>query len=138
MSAREDITHPGIVENVTESTVFVKILAMSACSSCHAKGMCNLAEMEEKVVEVRKESGREFRGGDKVTVTMRRSQGSKAVMLGYVVPFLVMMGMLVLVLVLTGNEGLAGLSAILVLVPYYWLLYVYRNKLKRSFSFRIE
>ncbi len=138
MSAREDITHPGIVENVTESTVFVKILAMSACSSCHAKGMCNLAEMEEKVVEVRKESGREFRGGDKVTVTMRRSQGSKAVMLGYVVPFLVMMGMLVLVLVLTGNEGLAGLSAILVLVPYYWVLYVYRNKLKRSFSFRIE
>ena len=122
MSAREDITHPGIVENVTESTVFVKILAMSACSSCHAKGMCNLAEMEEKVVEVRKESGREFRGGDKVTVTMRRSQGSKAVMLGYVVPFLVMMGMLVLVLVLTGNEGLAGLSAILVLVPYYWVL----------------
>jgi len=138
MSAREDITHPGIVENVTESSVFVKILAMSACASCHAKGMCNLAEMEEKVVEVRKEPGQEFRGGEKVTITMRRSQGSKAVMLGYVVPFLVMVGMLALVLTLSGNEGLAGLSAILILVPYYWLLYVYRNKLKRSFSFRIE
>lgn len=138
MSAREEITHPGIVEHVTESSVFVKILAMSACASCHAKGMCNLAEMEEKVIEVKRQEGKSYIGGEKVMVTMRQSQGSKAVLLGYVIPFFLMMGMLILTLLLSGDEGLAGLSAILVLIPYYWLLYIYRNKLKRTFSFRIQ
>ncbi len=138
MSAKETITHPGIVEKVTKDNVFVKILAMSACSSCHAKGMCSVSEIEEKVVEVRKDPARDFKEGQEVTVAMRKSQGGKAVFLGYIMPFLLMIGVLLMVLFLSGNEGIAGLSAILVLIPYYWLLYIYRNRLKSTFSFRIE
>jgi len=138
MSAREDITHPGIVEQIKDDKVFVKILAMSACSSCHAKGMCNVSEMEEKVVEIRRDTQRNFKLGEQVTITMKKSLGSYAVMLGYILPFILLMGVLVLVLFLTGNEGIAGLSAILVLIPYYWLLYIYRNRLKSTFSFMLE
>lgn len=138
MSAQKNITHPGIVEKLTDDKVFVKILAMSACSSCHAKGMCNVAEVEEKVVELRKDPLRELKIGEQVTLTMKKSLGSYAVMLGYIVPFLLLIGVLILVLFLSGNEGLAGLSAILTLIPYYWLLYIYRNKLKSTFNFMIE
>ena len=138
MSVKETITHPGIIDQVTEESVFVKILAMSACSSCHAKGMCSVSEIEEKVVEVKKDPKRELKEGQEVTVAMRKSQGGKAVLLGYIMPFLLMIGVLLLVLFISDNEGLAGLSAILILIPYYWLLYIYRNKLKSTFSFRIE
>jgi sigma-E factor negative regulatory protein RseC len=138
MSAHENITHPGIVEQLADDKVFVKILAMSACSSCHAKGMCNVAEVEEKVVEIRKDPQREFKIGEQVTVTMKKSLGSIAVLLGYIAPFFLLLGVLILVLFLSGNEGVAGLSAILVLIPYYWLLYIYRNRLKQTFSFMIE
>jgi len=138
MSARENITHPGIVEKITGDSIFVKILAMSACSSCHAKGMCSVAEIEEKVVEVGMDRKKEIKQGQEVTVSMRKSQGGKAVFLGYIMPFLLLIGVLLLVLNLSGNEGLAGLSAIIILIPYYWLLYIFRDKLKRTFSFRIE
>ncbi len=138
MSVRENITHPGIVEKITGNSIFVKILAMSACSSCHSKGMCSVAEMEEKVVEVGRDRKKDIKEGQEVTVSMRKSQGGKAVFLGYIMPFLLLIGVLLLVLNLSGNEGLAGLSGIIVLIPYYWLLYIFRDRLKRTFSFRIE
>jgi sigma-E factor negative regulatory protein RseC len=138
MSAKEDIMHPGIVEQLTDNTVLVKVLAMSACSTCHAKAMCNIAEVEEKIVEVKRDRDRSFVQGQEVVVSMRKSLGGLAVFLGYVLPFLVLMGVLLLVLLLTGNEGLAGLLAMAVLVPYYWLLYIFRDKLKKTFSFKIK
>ena len=138
MGAKESITHPGIVDHVTEDSVFVMVLAKSACSACHAKGMCIIAEMEEKLVEVKKDHNRDFSKGEGVTVSMNKSLGGKAVLLGYIVPFFLLIGVLTGVLFLTGNEGAAGLSAILILIPYYWLLYKYRDKLKQTFSFSIE
>ena len=138
MSTKENISHPGLIDQVTDVSVFVKILAMSACSSCHAKSTCSIAEVEEKIVEVKKDPKRHFEKGQEVTVTMRRSQGGKAVFLGYIMPFLLLLGVLLLVLTISENEGLAGISAVLILVPYYWLLYIYRDKLKKTFSFRIE
>ena len=138
MSKKEDISHPGIIEQVVDDKVFVKILSMSACSSCHAKNMCNVAEVEEKVVEVRRDPRRTLKVGEQVTLTMRKSLGTLAVMLGYVVPFLLLMAVLILVLLITDNEGAAGLAGILILIPYYWLLYIFRDKLKSTFSFMIE
>ena len=134
----ENISHPGIVEQVTDDKIIVKIIAMSACSSCHAKGMCNVADMEEKIVEVRKIPHRDFQKNDQVTVSMKKSLGSRAVLLGYIFPFVLMIATLLLVLFLIGDEGVAGLSAILILIPYYWLLYIYRSKLKSTFSFTID
>ena len=134
----ENISHPGIVEQITDDKVIVKIIAMSACSSCHAKGMCNVADMEEKIVEVRKIPHRDFQKNDQVTVSMKKSLGSRAVLLGYIFPFVLMIATLLLVLFLIGDEGVAGLSAILILIPYYWLLYIYRKKLKSTFSFTID
>lgn len=138
MSATESITHPGVIEEVSNDKVFVKVLAMSACSSCHAKGICNIAEVEEKIVELKKDPQKEYMPGQEVTVSMKRAQGTYAVLLGYIVPFFLLIGVLLMVLALSGNEGLAGLLAIIVLIPYYWMLYIYRNKLKSTFSFRIE
>lgn len=138
MSAKEDISHPGIIDKTTNDSVFVKILSMSACSSCHAKSMCSIAEMEEKFIEVKKDSRKKYEVGEEVTVTMKRSLGPKAVFLGYILPFLLLFGVLLAVILLSGDEGLAGLLAIAVLIPYYWLLYIFRNKLSRTFSFMIE
>ena len=138
MSTNDNIAHPGIIEQIKDDKIFVKILSMSACSSCHAKGMCNVAEVEEKVVEVRKDPQRNFKIGEQVSVTMKKSLGSYAVMLGYILPFFLLMGVLILVLFLTDNEGVAGLSAILILIPYYWLLYIYRSRIKSTFSFMLD
>lgn len=137
MSVRESIAHPGIVDHISGDSIFVKILAKSACSSCHAKGLCGITEVEEKVVEVKKDPKWELSEGQEVEVSMHKSLGGKAVFLGYILPFILLIGVLILVLTLSGDQGLAGISAILILIPYYWLLYVLRDKLKQAFSFQI-
>lgn len=137
MSGTENITHPGTVTAVTPDRIFVRIMAMSACSSCQAKAMCHVADMEEKVIEVKRAGGSQYAEGDNVVVSMKRSLGTRAVLLGYILPFVLLVGTLLLVLLLSGNEGLAGLSAIAVLIPYYVLLYAFRNMIKNTFSFSI-
>jgi sigma-E factor negative regulatory protein RseC len=136
MSSKDSISHPGVVENVRDGKVFVKILSKSACASCNAQSICSVAEMEEKIVEVR--SGGGYKLGEQVTLNMEKSLGTKAVMLGYVVPFLVLFIALIVTLEVTGNEGLSALISIGVLIPYYIILYLLRDKLSSKFVFRIE
>ena len=79
-----------------------------------------------------------FREGQEVVVAMKKSLGGKAVFLGYLLPFLLLIGVLITVLTLSGDEGIAGLSAIGILIPYYLVLYLLRDRLKKTFSFSIE
>ncbi len=134
---KDIIQHPGIIESVGEDKVQVNILAQSACSSCHSKGMCSVAEMENKIVDVTKAPDFNYKVGDQVTVYMKKSLGQKAVFYGYLYPFLLMLLSLILMLILTSNEGLAALTSLLLLVPYYYILYKMKDKLSTTFEFKI-
>ncbi len=67
-----------------------------------------------------------FQVGDEVSVRMKPSTGYAAVGWLYVLPFVVMIVVLIFVLMVNGSEGIAGISALLVLAPYYGMLYLRR------------
>lgn len=134
---KDTIQHPGIIEGIGLNKVQVNIMSQSACSSCHSKGMCTVAEMENKTVDVSKTPDFNYKVGDQVTVYMKKSLGRKAVYYGYLFPFLLMFGTLTLVLFLSSNEGLAALSSLLLLIPYYYALFKLKDKLSTTFEFKI-
>lgn len=138
MPIQEVVSHPGIVEKVENNHVFVKILAQSACSTCHAKGACTLADIEEKIVEVEQPSDRTLKSGDPVTIVMKRSTGNLAVFIGYILPFIVLLVVLVTMVVITKKEGFSALVALLSLVIYYSVIYLYRSKINPLFTFSLE
>lgn len=133
---RERITHEGIIDHIGNDSVFVRILSKSACSACHSKSMCSVSEMTEKLVEVRG-SVTEYKAGQEVNVILDQSLGTKAVVLGYLFPFIFM-----IITLLVGSSFLselwAGLAAIAILLPYYLLLFIFKSKLSKTFSFHIE
>lgn len=131
------IIHPGIVERIEEDIVFVRVLSRSACSSCSVRGACAISEVEEKIIEVHPHDHRKYKPGDPVTVRMSQGLGSRAVMLGYVIPLVILVASIIAFVLILENEGLAALLAILLLAPYYALLYFLRDKLKQRFSFSI-
>jgi sigma-E factor negative regulatory protein RseC len=131
------IIHPGIVDHLEDDKVFVKVLSQSACASCYAKGACSIAEVEEKIIEVRPPDYKDFKPGDPVTVRMKQSLGRKAVILGYILPLIILVVSIVLFVLILKNEGLAALISIILLIPYYLVLYLLRKKLKQQFSFSI-
>ena len=73
-----------------------------------------------------------------VGITITRNMGNKAVILGYLLPFMLLITLLITVNALGFKEWLSGLVSIASLVPYYLLLYLFRNRLRKSFTFTIR
>lgn len=132
------IEHPGVVLTVDEHGIDVMILSQSACASCHAKGACTAADMEEKIVHVPNDPGQQFKAGQAVTVIMRQTMGTRAVFLGYVLPFLLMVAVLTGFILAGFGEGAAGLSSLAALIVYYGTLYFFRKKLDSTFIFALR
>lgn len=135
----ERISHIGIVEDIKGQAVQVRIQQASACDLCHAKSICSSADTKEKIVEVRAAEG-SVSIGDKVMVEGAASMGMKAVFLAYVLPLilLILVMVLCLTLIAPGNEVLAALVSLGILLPYAFLLYLLKDKLSKKFRFEIR
>ena len=133
------ISHEGIVQSVGVDQLEVRITQSSACAACKVAAHCSAAESKEKIVHVQCANAMElYHVGDTVTVSMSSKNGRDAVMLGFVFPFLLLVIVLLLCLRYTGDEGIAALASIAALIPYYFGLWAFNEKVKRRFAFIID
>lgn len=137
MQSSNEIKHKGLINSINSDSVKIVIQSVSACGSCHAKGMCGMSEMKEKTIEV-KGNYENYRTGDEVDVVMSLNTGFKALFYGYVFPLIIVLFSLILLIGLTEKEGLSALLSLGLLMPYYLILYFYREQLKKKFSFSIR
>ncbi|HEY5570407.1 MAG TPA: SoxR reducing system RseC family protein [Bacteroidales bacterium] len=133
----ESIVHEGIIDSVSDIAVKVRILQVSACSGCHAKGVCSSVDQKERVIDVFPD-GCTYRPGDKVSLYGRRSWGLKAVFLAFFLPFILMVCSLILLSSLQTSELVSGLLSLAILIPYYIILSLFKSQLRKNFSFTIE
>lgn len=133
-----NISHSGVVESVENGCVHVRIVQTSACAACKVAGYCNAAESKEKLVDVYCDNSSAYSVGQSVTVMASRQVAAHALLLGFGLPFLLLVGVLVIVLLVTDNELWAALSGLLALVPYYGVLFLLRDRLRDKLSFWIE
>ena len=138
MKNEETISHEGVVTRITDDELEIKILAQSACAACHAKSACGMGEQAEKILTVPRPKGKDFAIGQKVNVRMAIGQGNKAAVLAYLIPILLLLAVLFACLGLGVNEGLSALISIVALIPYYFVLYLKRDKLRKQFDYTIE
>jgi sigma-E factor negative regulatory protein RseC len=131
------VAQKGTVKEVTDHRVTVSIHREEACGHCNASSMCNLANTEARIIEI-SDDGAGLRIGDHVEVSVSRSMGNRAVLLGYLLPFLVLISVLIFLNALGLQEWLSGLISLGMLVPYYFILYVFREKIKKKFTFTIR
>jgi sigma-E factor negative regulatory protein RseC len=64
--------------------------------------------------------------------------GNKAVFLGYLVPFLLFIAVLILTTSMGVREWVAGVSSLGSLIPYYIILYLFRDYLNRTITFTLK
>lgn len=138
MKNEETISHEGVVTKIADDELEIKILAQSACAACHAKSACGMGEQAEKILTVPRPKGKDFAIGQKVNVRMAIGQGNKAAVLAYLIPIILLLAVLFACLGLHVKEGLAALISIVALVPYYIVLYLKRDKLRKQFEYTIE
>ena len=137
-TVKDIIQHPGEIERIDGEKLYVNILSKSACSSCHAKGACSVSDMENKIVEIWKDADEDYQIGQEVTVFMKKSLGPKAVYFGYLYPFIVVLVSLIVLISVTGHEGISALISLALLAPYYLVLYKLKDKMSKTFEFKIR
>jgi len=133
----KQVEHEGTVVSVLEGAVVVRIIASSACNGCAAKSYCAPSENKDRDIRVEGFSG-DFVSGERVKVYMQQSMGFKALCIGYLIPFVVVLATLVIALKTTGNELVSGLSALMILLPYYLIIRLLSQKISKSFGFTVQ
>lgn len=134
----DTIKHQGIVENIAGNRLRVRIVQTSACASCSIKGHCTSADTKEKLIDATVTDTAAYRVGEAVWVVGQLSMGAWAVVLAFVFPFLLLVLSLFIFMALLDNELTASLSALALLVPYYFVLWLNRGRMGRKFSFTVQ
>ena len=134
----ESVSHRGTIVQVTPEFTTVEIISESACSACHASGLCGMSEYTKKAIEVPTRAWDRFEPGQEVNVVLKATMGHKAVWLAYVAPLLVLLAVLAGALSAGAGELAAGLGALGGVAFYYLFLWLFREKLRREYVFTIE
>ena len=136
---RNKISHSGVIDRIDGGHVQVRIVQTSACAACKVASYCNAAESKEKIVDVFCDSvAKNLTVGQPVTVTASGQVATRALLWGFGLPFLLMVSVLIVVLKWTGHEGLAALSGLGVLIPYYIMLWLIRDRMREQLAFSLE
>lgn len=138
MASPNKITHKGVIKSIKADVAKIEMQASSACGVCKAAAFCGTSDSSSKNVEAKILPSQSFSIGEEVFVSITQTMGTKAIILGYGLPFVVIIIGIFPLVALGLSEGLAALIAILLLAAYYFVLYLCRNKIKKEFHFSIE
>ena len=128
------IEHQGVIISIDDKVAHVKIEQTSACASCHVKSVCGASEKSEKIIDANLMDA-SLKIGDQVTVIGQKSLGIQAILLAYVLPFVLIVVILFFANIFTTNELVIGTCALASLIPYFVILRLMRNKIQAKFQF---
>ena len=132
------IEHEGTIDTINGNQYTIRITQSTACSECHAKGVCIAADTKVKMVDVLDTSGH-FKLNERVLLSGKTSIGYRAVLWAFVLPLILMMSVIFAsISVWYMGEIQAAFMGLGALVPYYTLLYIVRNKMSEKLAFSIK
>lgn len=97
-----------------------------------------MSESQEKIIEVAVDSSEEqYAVGDVVQVAEQQSMAFRAVAIAYVGALVVLLVVLMVSLELGLSEALSAGLSLLGIALYYFVVYLNRNRIKRTINFTI-
>jgi len=132
---KDNINHEGIVSKISENAITISLKGNVNCEGCKAQSACGVSDSNDKEIEIENPT-ESFLLNESVDVVLKRELGLKAVFWAYVFPFILMF----LVLIITSlflKEWVAGLLSLAILIPYYFMLFVLKDKFQKAFQVSI-
>lgn len=134
------IEHRGVIRAIDprEGILTVEVTDGGDCQGCAAAKLCGKSSSHSStMLKVDVEYPSYFYVGQKVTLHGSETLHRRAIVLATVVPCVLLVGAMVMVYLLSGSQLVACLSALAAVVIFFVLLWVYRDKIDRDFSFTI-
>ena len=129
------VKHEGIISKITNEGIVVSLKGDISCQGCKAKAACGVSESNDKEITIFS-TDTSFQLNDTVDVVLEKQLGLKAVFWAYIFPFI----LIVLTLIITSffwSEWVSGVAALLILIPYYVMLFLYKASFEKAFQVSI-
>ena len=134
----DNISHSGIVESIIGNIVNVRIRQTSACAACKVAGYCNAAESKEKIISVTTPDSSRYAVGQEAVVSTSGKTATRALLWAFGVPCILLMTVLAAGIFLFDSEGTAAITAMAIMLVYYFLLWLMRDRIAAQVSFTIS
>lgn len=132
------IRHEGIIDYIKGTHVRVRITQTPACAGCKVAARCATAEAREKVIDATATDASAWHVGQTVVVTTAGTMAGRALLLGFGLPLLLMLLVLVVAMATGCSEGTTALLMLASLVPYYFVLWLCRDRIASKMTFHVE
>lgn len=119
-----------------DGTAEVEILVSDSCSGCQAKSVCSAGKTDTKVITAKCDTP--LLPGDRVTVEMPLSQGFHALLIGYIIPFIVLIAAFIAALVAGAGELVSALLSFAAIGIYYLAVWLFRGRINEKYEFTIK
>jgi len=130
----EQIRHTGVVLRTEGNMAHVEIVQTSSCSACKARSMCMSSESRQKEMDALMMEP--MAAGDRVEVEVRERLAWKAVLLAYILPFVVMLALIAGLDIWTDwSEAVVGTLSLCGIALYYIVLSMFKHRLQKQFVF---
>ena len=134
----QTVEHIATVIRADDDVVEAELTVQSACAVCHARSVCGLGESKRKRVEIATPDAAAYVPGESVVVSIESNMGMTAVFWAYVMPFVVLLGALIVSSAAGAGDGVSALAALAATALYFVALYLCRARLERKIHFKIH
>jgi len=134
----ERVSHPGIITKISDKDIEVEILSSGACGTCNIKSACGMSEMKEKFIIVPRPEGKDFIVGQPVRVSMTARQGGKAAVYAYLIPALLMIFTILIISLFELADWISAVAGIGAAAVYYFILFLFKGKIREKFEYEVE
>lgn len=131
-----NLSHVAKVVSIEDGQVRLSMQRSGMCAHCAAKGACSVMDTSEQEMIIKNPGG--LKEGDIVNLTISSNTGWKALLVAFVLPFLLMFAGIMIATRLGAQEGLSALIGLGALGLYYAVLALMRGSINRAFSVRVE
>lgn len=131
------VRHSGKVVKISGNKITAEIIVSEACGSCQAKQMC-FSKGKAMTVEAQIGDNEEFEIGEEVNVAFKQKLAAAGVFLAYVFPMILFFAVMFLVIALTDSQDKGCILGLITLPVYFFILYKFRHKIKKTFQFKVE
>lgn len=134
----EDNVHKGIVSKIECDTLTIKVLedADANCDGCKIAVICG-QNKDQGTVRIGVDNASDFAVGDVVRFYTSRSSQQKGIVLAFIIPIVLVVGLTLGLLHAGLGDGASLLTALGVTMLYYGVLYLLRHHVAGQLKWKV-
>lgn len=129
--------HKGLIRSIDDGSIEIGVIPPVACSSCELSSSCEISNDEEKLITVNSVDDL-YNVGDEVQLIYTDKLSTKAMLIVYIMPLLVLLSALLITRMFSSSELIIGLVMLASLPLYFLLFKVFAKKINKEFAFKIQ